>query len=928
METEEAAAVIPAEPPTEEKDSKEPASGTDIQVPAIEEKIQDPATDEKIQDPATDEKIQDTATDEKIQDPATDEKIQDPATDEKIQDTATDEKIQDPATDEKIQDPATDEKIQDPVADNSIQDPATDNKEEKVATDNKEEKTATDNNEEKTATEVEGETSKVTDNPVCDWLEPLDEDCEDVDNQSFDRDGTGDAELESLAGSEWSVTSSRRNLGERGGRGGGVKRRRRAEDDEDWEDCPLLGKGWKRKQVFRRSGTSEGRSDTYYRSPGGQKVRSKVELMKYLDESKDLSNFDFKTGQLLVGGARKRVKRLNPNSSQLDPNTKSGTPPKSIPHTNPVTDTTLPSPTTHKEPTAIPANPPAPPSRESLSGTSDGLVNGNGVTSQPLLGSCQRCNKTISVDEGQTICQNCRKELNASIDRRRKLNKKWLPCGRCRACQLTVDCGKCVNCKNGRLNARSRKVLKCRKRKCMWPIRNDRFAKGFPPTSHEHPSNSTAFDIKPSYSKPPISDIEESQTSFMQYSDSEDVSLFLGNDGDNGMDEFGSGKVRRRSCGRCRGCIRRTDCGTCDFCMDKPKFGGRNKKRQKCRLRQCQREAMKHLLPMDESQGQMLIPQDWFNRGRRRTRGRPRSRKLWDFEDNGAEQFGRPKASAYMANRNRLIPPNYRRKAFNYPGFPNSHILNNIPLYSSQNVEISTQLHIGSVEMMQGSGLQDSGISSRALLSVRPDFQHKVYPAPRSTSSSYIPSYVEESFRQEKQSFPNQEPYQEEHHGDSSPSITQIFSMADSTTKGIDPDHELMPLLKSLHSMVLPVLWFCIVAEGPQLQLVQCSKRSAMADTVVIIEPGFQYYISVQGQPLLPTHKLYDIHPTRLTTTTEIVALLEDLERHIVCQGFENKHSPPGPEPVLPERAATCDFLILPESERCPKCSAKIPPQT
>lgn len=56
--------------------------------------------------------------------------------------------------------------------------------------------------------------------------------------------------------------------------------------------------------------------------------------------------------------------------------------------------------------------------------------------------------------------------------------------------------------------------------------------------------------------------------------------------------QMGVPKVRRRSCGKCKGCVRRTDCGSCDFCMDKPKFGGRNKKRQKCRLRQCQREAM------------------------------------------------------------------------------------------------------------------------------------------------------------------------------------------------------------------------------------------------------------------------------------------------------------------------------------------------
>lgn len=80
----------------------------------------------------------------------------------------------------------------------------------------------TDNNKEKVATKMEGESLEVMDNPACDWLEPLDEDCEDVDGQSFDQDGTGDAELESLAGSEWSGSvTSRRNVGERGGRGGG-----------------------------------------------------------------------------------------------------------------------------------------------------------------------------------------------------------------------------------------------------------------------------------------------------------------------------------------------------------------------------------------------------------------------------------------------------------------------------------------------------------------------------------------------------------------------------------------------------------------------------------------------------------------------------------------------------------------------------------
>lgn len=33
---------------------------------------------------------------------------------------------------------------------------------------------------------------------------------------------------------------------------------------EEWLDCPALGPGWKRREVFRKSGATCGRSDTYY----------------------------------------------------------------------------------------------------------------------------------------------------------------------------------------------------------------------------------------------------------------------------------------------------------------------------------------------------------------------------------------------------------------------------------------------------------------------------------------------------------------------------------------------------------------------------------------------------------------------------------------------------------------------------------------
>ncbi|ESO02740.1 hypothetical protein HELRODRAFT_112476 [Helobdella robusta] len=46
-------------------------------------------------------------------------------------------------------------------------------------------------------------------------------------------------------------------------------------------------------------------------------------------------------------------------------------------------------------------------------------------------------------------------------------------------------------------------------------------------------------------------------------------------------------KKSSRMCGSCKACIRNEDCAKCDFCKDMKKFGGPNKLRQKCRLRQC-----------------------------------------------------------------------------------------------------------------------------------------------------------------------------------------------------------------------------------------------------------------------------------------------------------------------------------------------------
>uniref|UniRef100_A0A671KZQ0 CXXC-type zinc finger protein 1 n=1 Tax=Sinocyclocheilus anshuiensis TaxID=1608454 RepID=A0A671KZQ0_9TELE len=80
-----------------------------------------------------------------------------------------------------------------------------------------------------------------------------------------------------------------------------------------------------------------------------------------------------------------------------------------------------------------------------------------------------------------------------------------------------------------------------------------------------------------------------------------------GTDNQNDTPDFKSdggrgSRIKRsaRMCGECEACMRTEDCGLCDFCKDMKKFGGPNKIRQKCRLRQCQVRARKMLRVKDE----------------------------------------------------------------------------------------------------------------------------------------------------------------------------------------------------------------------------------------------------------------------------------------------------------------------------------------
>ncbi|XP_059102272.1 methyl-CpG-binding domain protein 1 isoform X3 [Peromyscus eremicus] len=395
---------------------------------------------------------------------------------------------------------------------------------------------------------------------------------------------------------------------------------------EDWQDCPALGPGWKRREAFRKSGASCGRSDIYYQSPTGEKIRSKVELTRYLGPACDLTLFDFRQGILCYP----------------------------VPKTHP-----LPAPSKKKKKPSKPAKAKKrqvgpqksetrkeTPRKEHKAGTSaavgSGSATGTGTApaSLPALGCCENCGIRLSWDgikrqRLKALCKDCRaqriafnreqrmfrrvgcgectaclvkedcgacsicrlqlphdvaSELFCKCERRRCLRivEKSRGCGVCRGCQTQEDCGRCRVCLRPARPGLKRQ-WRCLQRRCFWGKRDRR--KGASKVAARHPSRAQPLPPLPASQHPEptelhISDLAPtSPAEFIYYCVDEDELQPYTNHRQN------------RKCGACAACLRRMDCGHCDFCCDKPKFGGSNQKRQKCRWRQCLQFAMKRLLP-------------------------------------------------------------------------------------------------------------------------------------------------------------------------------------------------------------------------------------------------------------------------------------------------------------------------------------------
>ncbi|XP_044075545.1 methyl-CpG-binding domain protein 1b isoform X2 [Siniperca chuatsi] len=782
--------------------------------------------------------------------------------------------------------------------------------------------------------------------PPVDWFEPLedDDDADSVDRNDPEEESlAGESERsESMVGSEKTLKKIYQLQ---------IPRRKRSHPDEGWVEWPILGEGWKRKEVVRRSGCSMGQKDVYYLSPRGDRVRSRVELVSVLEGFLDLSAFEYKTGKFYDGEAppirvRNRVKRKirersSSESSLMDRGERADTPDshhRLTPSFGPKNHySNQPSVSSH----SMMGTPNQGSRKEDLQGE-DKIRLPHPSSSRPL--PLPSINGEIGSEDNTLVCAKCGISFTGTwYDKQRKRPccptcwasktkehpmirfRKWIPCGQCVGCHNTVNCGQCANCKHGLQSPESRKRI-CRKRKCICPIRKAPGSGGF---LQQMPYNDIpeTFDDSMSFQ----SEVTDSQHLSLKSSDTENFSVNVDVDDEDDMSTdddddvtFSSSpdadlmfsslqwskwkmlikqwhkKRKRRSCGECKACLCRKDCGTCDFCIDKPKFGGSNKKRQKCRLRQCQRQAMRHLLPFQMGQGDYgpdgsMLP------------GRPRPHYTYSRKSNLKKNKGSQSGLDFTDNED----DDSNFQAMNWSPEPASGSKHHYEL-NVRNHQSSMQLN--HLDFGQRNGLHDRvpHISNHNNSELD---QLSRWGAEKSHAGRHGQRHVDDDEEEEEE--------EEDDEEEELPMITQIFSLADNPAgSGADIENQLMKLLQSLRSSVLPILWYAIMVEGPQLQLIQCSKQSSMTDTMVLIDPGFCYQVIVQKQPLLPTHPLYDKYPARLTSVTEVVGLLLGLEKYVVCQGLPPKDPSVIKDPLILERASTCDFLVKKKVSVCTNCRA------
>uniref|UniRef100_A0A8D2JJ25 Methyl-CpG-binding domain protein 1 n=1 Tax=Varanus komodoensis TaxID=61221 RepID=A0A8D2JJ25_VARKO len=314
---------------------------------------------------------------------------------------------------------------------------------------------------------------------------------------------------------------------------------------------------------------------------------------------------------------------------------------------------------------------------------------------------------------------------------------------------------------------------------------------------------------------------------------------------------------QNRKCGECEACLLKTDCGRCDFCCDKPKFGGQNLKRQKCRWRQCLQFAMEpssssepiHLPKarvLDKLQQPQLPPLE--------PPPQPPPLKL----KNEPERAGSVVSEEPMKEFS-VLPHHVKEEL-------------EVPCHPTPPPHVPAKVSAGLPQFKRARGTQG-------------------------TEVVVLDDEEDDEVEQLQQMRP--------------PVIMEIYSLG-----GVQPltqlDGVLREFLAELNEIPLPAHWEVLPPlGGPDLRLVQHSKHSTMSAAVIHIRPGLFFHVVVRDLPVPPEHELYTSHPARLTTVDEVVELICDLEAYRLCSGW-----PAGWH--AGERSEACNVLVY--SGCCQQC--------
>ncbi|KAM6474726.1 uncharacterized protein PHA67_007089 isoform 13-T13 [Liasis olivaceus] len=706
---------------------------------------------------------------------------------------------------------------------------------------------------------------------------------------------------------------------------------------DGWVDCPSLGPGWQRREVLRKSGTRSGLSDTYYISPRGEKIRSRVELLRLLGCSRDLTDFDYKKGIFVepsteplpspplspTEGSPQRIKKGG--KKRLLPLAAATSPPKKPPDLQ-VFPEPQPSPgqelldqkppklefefpvenqanmQSQQSELPVTVGQPAPKPRKrryrkhlppipSPGKTEDVTLQESkpeeaiaccascqGQFPEVMLPSQRRCRwlcpdcraqrRAFNREQryykqiGCGVCQACQMSQDCGIcsvcvlrakspklhigikcllRRCLKIVKKGLECGMCQACKITEDCGTCVICLR-RQRPGIKRQWKCLKRRC----------------------------LKRKKKIPPKKDSCSPKKLIVHSSKSR----------------------QNRKCGDCEACLLKTDCGRCDFCCDKPKFGGQNLKRQKCRWRQCLQFAKESSSTSEWTEvPKSLGLEKPKQQEEQQQQQQPPPAKL-KKEPEKTVSSGPQEPTKECS----IVSPHTKQEQDvpHHPVLP-AWILGKDPdtKLPAVNLLIATSPKIKQGHAEPSGDCQSS--NDCPVSAGLPQFK-------RLSGTSCTEVVVLDDLEDNEVG-----PLQQMH----PPVIMEVYSLG-----GVQPlsqlDSVLREFLAELNEIPLPAHWEVLPPLGsPDLRLIQRSKHSTMSAAVIHIRPGLFFHVVVQDLLVPQEHELYASHPARLTTVDEVVELICDLEAYQLCSGW-----PAGWH--AGERSEACDILVY--SGCCPQC--------